>query len=358
MKDGIMTIALIPPMQEALKNPKCWTFYNNRKGLDTESGIYWGILSEFDDWSKIDYFLFCNFYFEWSLPILRKINMLQMRDRIIYYMAEPDVVLFYHSKKYLPLIQKFTDCIITWNKELVNDKIVFFSLPFSWQNLECRPESYSPKTFKEKGLLCCISGNKKSRGKNELYSERKKVIEYFEMHHADDFDLFGNGWESCGYKNYRGTCKFKHDVYSNYRFALSFENIRNMKGGVTEKIFDCINYGIVPIYIGADDILDYIPKECFIDYNMFHSISQMYEYLKTMDEEKYSSYIHAQQEYLDLGGYKEFTIDSWSKRVRGIIRRKRKGKRKAKWVYFLPLYGFRMFMKIKCSMKKILMPYR
>lgn len=358
MKKDKLIIALIPPMKEALNNPQCWTFYNNRKGTDTLTGIYWGILSEFQDWKNIDYFIFCNFYLEWGIPILKKINKLGMRNRIIYYMAEPEVVLFYHSKKYLSLISKFTDCIITWNKELIDNENVFFSLPYSWQDLECKPDDYSSKPFEEKRLLCCICGNKKSKGKYELYSERKKVIEYFESNNPNDFDLFGTGWEVCGYKNYMGTCKYKYDVYADYRFALSFENAGNLKGGVTEKILDCINYGIVPVYTGVDDILDYIPQDCFIDYKMFESVSQMYHYLKSMDEEKYNSYIHAQQKYLESGRYKEFTVDFWSDRVLKIIQKKRKGRKKTNWIYFLPLYGYVMYMKIKCSVKKILLPHK
>jgi len=40
-------------------------------------------------------------------------------------------------------------------------------------------------------------------------------------------------------------------VYHKYKFALAFENIKDTIGGVSEKIYDCICAGIVPIYYGS-----------------------------------------------------------------------------------------------------------
>lgn len=44
-----------------------------------------------------------------------------------------------------------------------------------------------------------------------------------------------------------------------FRFALCFENCV-FPGYVTEKVFDCFLSGCVPIYLGAPDITDFIPK--------------------------------------------------------------------------------------------------
>ena len=48
--------------------------------------------------------------------------------------------------------------------------------------------------LKEK-LCCMIAGNKVKSGKNELYSERKKAIRWFEKNFPKEFDLFGMGWD-------------------------------------------------------------------------------------------------------------------------------------------------------------------
>jgi hypothetical protein len=50
-----------------------------------------------------------------------------------------------------------------------------------------------------------------------------------------------------------------------YKFSICYENARDTPGYITEKIFDCFFAGCVPIYWGANNITDHIPKECFID---------------------------------------------------------------------------------------------
>jgi hypothetical protein len=65
-----------------------------------------------------------------------------------------------------------------------------------------------------------------------------------------------------------------------------------VKGYVTEKIFNAFTAGCVPIYWGADNITDYIPKNCFIDRRDFTSDEQLYQFLKNMTEGEYQVYIN------------------------------------------------------------------
>ena len=59
------------------------------------------------------------------------------------------------------------------------------------------------------------------------------------------------------------------------RFALAFENMKNVKVYVVEKSLDCLVSGILPIYSGPDDIADYVPEVCFIPYNRFKNPEEM-----------------------------------------------------------------------------------
>lgn len=221
-------------------------------------------------------------YFRNDLKLLKK----NIKKINIYCAWEPEVVDKKHSIEGLKKISKYYDYIMTWNDDIVDNKI-FFKIDFPY-HFSSREILY--KSFKEKKLLTNISGNKASTGKFELYSERIKVIEYFE-NYSDDFDFYGTGWQMEKYKNYKGMCDSKFEIYSKYKFALCLENMYNINGYITEKILDCFNVEIVPIYKGAKNINEYIPKDCYIEYDKFDSIEELHQYLKNMTEEEYLNYI-------------------------------------------------------------------
>jgi hypothetical protein len=75
-------------------------------------------------------------------------------------------------------------------------------------------------------------------------------------------DVFGGGWPK-SMPNYCGFVSSKVDILRRYRFCLVMENQRQ-NGYITEKLFDCLPSGVVPIYWGAPDIhnypgLDWVP---------------------------------------------------------------------------------------------------
>ena len=72
---------------------------------------------------------------------------------------------------------------------------------------------------------------------------------------------------------------------SNYTFALCFENMA-MQGYVTEKIFDCFYAGTIPLYLGASDISELLPKEAFIDCRQFSSWTQIADEILQMSNEQ------------------------------------------------------------------------
>lgn len=221
-------------------------------------------------------------YFRNDLKLLKK-----YKGKINIYCAwEPEVVDKNHSIKGLKNLSKYYDYIMTWNDDVVDNK-VFFKIDFPY-HFSGKDVLY--KNFEKKKLLTNISGNKISFGNFELYSERVRVIKYFE-NYSDDFDFYGTGWQTEKYKNYKGMCDSKFEVYNKYKFALCLENMYNVNGYITEKILDCFNAEIVPIYKGAKNIKNYIPQECYIEYDKFDSVEELHQYLKNMTEEEYLHYI-------------------------------------------------------------------
>jgi hypothetical protein len=76
---------------------------------------------------------------------------------------------------------------------------------------------------------------------------------------------------------------------------------------VTEKIFDCFAAGTIPIYWGASNVEDYIPKDCFIDRRNFAGMEELYAFLKVMDKETYEGYLTRIRTFLNSDAAKKFT---------------------------------------------------
>ena len=73
------------------------------------------------------------------------------------------------------------------------------------------------------------------------------MAKFFEKKDVDNFDLFGVHWDKCHFNCYKGYAPSKATL-KNYKFCICFENITNVNGYISEKIFDCLQYGCVPIY--------------------------------------------------------------------------------------------------------------
>jgi hypothetical protein len=128
----------------------------------------------------------------------------------------------------------------------------------------------------------------------EIYKDRIEAIYYFSRY--DDFVLHGRGWDNkipgfpdkyhaSAKKAYRGSLPFgeKLKTLNQFKFVICFENC-SFPGYVTEKIFDCFLAGSIPVYYGAPDITDFVPRNSFIDFRAFNSYEELDCYLRNMPE--------------------------------------------------------------------------
>jgi hypothetical protein len=77
----------------------------------------------------------------------------------------------------------------------------------------------------------------------------------------------------------------KHQVISAYKFCLAFEN-SIAPDYVTEKFFDPLRAGTVPVYRGAPNIDDFAPGDhAFIDASKFAGPRQLAAYLSQLDRD-------------------------------------------------------------------------
>ena len=91
--------------------------------------------------------------------------------------------------------------------------------------------------------------------------------------------------------------------------------IEKIPGLITEKIFDCFAAGTVPIYLGAPNITDYIPRSCFVDFRQFANYNNLYDYLANMSKGEYQKYLDAAKAFIDSPQYQIFTSTHYAELV-------------------------------------------
>ena len=100
---------------------------------------------------------------------------------------------------------------------------------------------------------------------------------------------------------------------SRYRFAICYENMV-LDGWITEKLFDCLYAGVVPIYLGAPDINDAVDPGCYIDARRFASYDEMQQYLDALSPTDYERLRAAGREYLGSDTFRQFSPDAFADR--------------------------------------------
>lgn len=143
-----------------------------------------------------------------------------------------------------------------------------------------------------------------------IYHKRIEIADYLLRNHPNDFDLFGLMWPKRFEPVHGGFLARSKKIQklNEYKFAVTFDSYTNQRGYISEKIFDAFFAGTVPIYLGADNVTDYIPKQCFIDARDFKSYDELYNCLSTMSEDEHTKRLRAIEKFLSS---KEF-CDSFS----------------------------------------------
>lgn len=191
-------------------------------------------------------------------------------------------------------------------------------------------------------LCCMISGNRTAPHASPylLYAERIKSIVWFERNAPNEFDLFGIGWDEPAaihglfgraiaklrlhlpkragqiyFQSYRGKVVSKLATFKNYRFSICYENVRDIPGYITEKIFDSFFAGCIPVYWGAANVTHYIPEDCFIDRRKFESHEALYNFMVSMTESEFVAYQERISSFLTSDSAKLFSVDFFAETI-------------------------------------------
>ncbi len=200
--------------------------------------------------------------------------------------------------------------VLTWDDELLDCKHFFkFYNDTRWMICDMKRDDSVP--FEKKRLVAMVASIPYSVHPAELTSLRRRFIEYVDgVADPNEFGLYGRGLEGCRYRCYRGAITKKCEGYRNFKFAVCYENCR-WSGYISEKIFEGMMAGCVPIYYGAPNITKYIPKGCFIDYADFGSEEKLYAYIKNMGKDEYMRYIKNIDLFLKSTKAHLFSLENW-----------------------------------------------
>lgn len=147
-----------------------------------------------------------------------------------------------------------------------------------------------------------------------------------------EIDVFGRGWENLDNlpsrwkKNlrlfpavFRGACDDKRETMRRYRFGIAYENTA-CPGWVTEKIVDCFVAGIVPVYLGAPDISEFVPADGFLDATRYASPEDLADRMRSMPAEEAMAMIAAGREYLEGSEGAKHGFEGFADWIVGLIR--------------------------------------
>ncbi len=224
--------------------------------------------------------------------------------------------------------------------------------PFRLPALYDRPDPEASRRTR-RGFLAMINGNKRTRStRGALYVERLRAAAFFAR--TGDLDLYGWGWEdapalmargsrlpfrvqqirdrlaslrhrlrpdplvAAARRAYRGPAPNKVGVLGRYTFALAFENM-TLAGWVTEKLLDCIRAGTVPVYLGAPDVAEHVPPECYVDVRQFPDYGALRTFLRELPEPAIAAYRERGRGFLTSPAFRPFSLETWVARFTRLV---------------------------------------
>lgn len=197
-------------------------------------------------------------------------------------------------------------------------------------------------SWAERDLFCVLLASNKALRRPDpraLHGQRLAVIRGFETLLPHGFHLYGRGWDippvqpgawgrlakrwnewrlragRAGspppFASWRGVVGHKAEVLDRARFAICYENTRGNPGYITEKIFDCMASGCVPVYIGTRHAEPPVPADCFIDGEPLQDPAALLAALQAVDAERFATYQQAMRRFLASDQAQHYSNAHW-----------------------------------------------
>lgn len=204
--------------------------------------------------------------------------------------------------------------VLNWNRKVRSANSIYHPYIFwqiDWES-DMFDDKLNPVFFdEEKRYLLSFAGANKTAPviARDLYIERKKflsaAVKEFE---PEDFKIFGGDWLESGYKSHAAGIvmpKSETAKYAAFSFCIENETDDNYcTGYATEKIFDALRCGAIPIYAGAPDITDFVPADCFIQYN-YNPEATLELLVEEFDMKTWLAYSKRIKDYIHSDAYRK-----------------------------------------------------
>lgn len=221
--------------------------------------------------------------------------------------------------------------IFTWSPEAIdNQQIYQVFIPYSFKGMDWYVfEKQKPILLAFVATYWNTTYDKFLNPHKATYAQRAAFVQWYLENEPDNFYLYGANWnkfvsslnekgKNAFKKHYKGSVADKIQAISQAKFVLAYENaIAN--GYISEKIFDAMKAGSVPVYFGAPDVKKYIPSNCFIDGSQFDSVESLHRYLKNMSEANYHTYQNHIKEFIRHFHRTPFEAENVYKRITKLI---------------------------------------
>jgi len=276
--------------------------------------------------------LFSNMFTNYSMHLIQDLRLF---PAVCICLESPIIAFyFYHYLESISSMYRHVFLYEGTREMITSPDTIFHKLywPFSENNV------VESENWKDRKYLTLINANKRAFPSDvppeirsdpwieaELYSERLEAIKYFSGEQS--FDLYGHGWDrpvhrvtddynEAVLKCYRGVIPpfDKLAVLSKYKFAICFDNCI-FPGWVTEKIFDCLFAGCIPIYYGASDIEDYVPPDAFIDFREFDDYKSLDRFLESIDYSKAVKYLESGRKFVESSQFENHTQEYFAREL-------------------------------------------
>jgi hypothetical protein len=229
----------------------------------------------------------------------------------VFFTMEPLEYMTEESRKNME-DKKLMPFIYSYDEPNIRRRMFYTALPDNKRPIIKKLE----RNLYEKRLrFCCIINRYADDKRLNLLEERIKFVKAM----GSDIDIYGfdpwcgeNRWKEIG--NYVGPVNDKIQTLSKYNFAIAFENT-DYPGYITEKIFDIMIAGTIPLYWGGESFTkESIPSQCYVDCRN-RDANDVYMEIKSYSLEKIVNFRKAAIEFLKSGYSEKFTRRYWAMAV-------------------------------------------
>lgn len=234
------------------------------------------------DWEKIETTKEKTFYF--SQEPLWSPN--QPKDEIHNYCSK----IFISDKRDYPNREEYIECFLPmlYGGRGEND----IRPEFDWS------KNIKNRTYNKSKKVSVIVTKNGSHHGNQIANPETSIINYstrtdlgIQLSSNDDIDIYGTYWENNG-KNIKGEIWNKHIGLDEYKFSVACEN-SIQKNYVSEKFWDVVLTETIPIYLGCNNIKNYVPENCYIYLNgkTIEEMTTLINDISSNSDEYYEKYI-------------------------------------------------------------------